>query len=155
MAGSDNPRPRIAAAAFFAVIVPALIFAGCNKNYGRFTLDARVDQAFRAGEVQPEMQYYYAGRETMPYVIIAVDRGYTVPSRYWIPFAPEPEQLRNMSWNIYGKDRYQPYGARILSPDGAVIGAWYSGIPNRSVHVDPAERTVSVLFKNPENSNYP
>ena len=50
--------------------------------------------------MQPEFNYYYTGRDTMPYAIIGIDHGYTVPSRYWIPLDPDPAQLKKMSQKI-------------------------------------------------------
>jgi len=84
------------------IIIAALIVmvTGCTKNFGQFAKSAEVDLAFRQGDYQPDYQYFYAGRDTMPYAIIGIDRSYTVPSRYWIPFEPELEQLRKMAGNM-------------------------------------------------------
>ncbi len=134
-----------------ALIVLMLMLVGCNTNYGRFINSAEVDLSFRRGDHQPDYQYFYAGRDTMPYAIIGIDRTYTVPSRYWIPFEPEPDTLKKMTGNMYWKDRYNPYGSQILAPDGTIIGVWYSSVYLPSVKVDQQKRTVDVLFKNPEN----
>jgi hypothetical protein len=60
-----------------------------------------------------------------------------------------------MSGNMYNEVWDEPYGARILGPDGKVIGVWYSTVIYRSVKVDQSSRTVEVLFKNPENDDRP
>lgn len=137
-----------------AIVVLMLMVAGCMENYGQFARSADVDVAFRKGDHQPDYQYAYAGRDTMPYAIIGIDRSYKVPSRYWIPFEPESEKLRKMSGNMYGKQVYYPFGSHILAPDGTIIGVWFSGIHSRSVKVDQQHRTVEVLFKNPESSRF-
>jgi hypothetical protein len=129
-----------------------LLAAACTKNYGRFIKNAEVDLAFRQGDHQRGYRYFYAGRDTMPYAIIGIDTNYTVPSRYWIPFTPEPERLRKMAGNMYGKHRYNPAGYHILDPEGNVIGVWYSSVNQYSVSVDQQNRTVEVLFPNPENT---
>ena len=147
----NKTRIRASAAAFFAVVALMIVVAGCNKNYGRFTIDTQVSQAFRTGAMQPEFNYYYTGRDTMPYAIIGIDHGYTVPSRYWIPFEPEPAQLKKMSQNIYRYYHFQPYGSTILDSEGKVVGVWYSNIFQRSVTVDQENHTVQVLYENPEN----
>jgi hypothetical protein len=136
-----------------AVLGLAFIFAGCGNNYGGFSKSAQVDLAFRNGDSQSDYNYYYQGRGNMPYAIIGIDRSYTVPSRYWIPFEPDTEQLKKMSENMYGKHRYYATGFYILDPAGNTIGVWYSGVGNRSVRVDPENRTVDILFPNPENKN--
>ena len=149
--GPNNARIRASVATVLAVVASMIVITGCNKNYGRFTMDTQVSQAFRTGAVQPEFNYYYAGRDTMPYAIIGIDRSYTVPSRYWLAFEPQAEQLRTMSGNMYGKGRYYPSGSHILDPDGTIIGVWFSSVRFRSVKVDQQKRTVALLFNNPEN----
>ncbi|WP_319405662.1 hypothetical protein [uncultured Desulfosarcina sp.] len=153
--GSNPARINLAIIMRVALVALMLLLTGCMKNYGRFNLDRQVERDFRTGTVQPEFQYYFAGRETMPYAIIGIDRSYTVPSRYWIPFYPEPETLRKMSGNVYNAYSDRPYGAFILGPDGKTIGVWYSTVYNCSVKVDQAQHTVQVLFNNPENDDRP
>ena len=69
---------RTAGMGLIAVLLLAVV--GCAANYGSFTLDAGVTHDFEAGVIRPDYQYYYAGRENMPYAIIAIDRRYSVPS---------------------------------------------------------------------------
>ncbi len=124
--------------------------AGCMKNYGRFTLDAQVKQTFQKGASQPGYRYFYTGREGIPYAIIGIDKGYTVPSKLWIAFEPQPSQLKKKASHIYYSEHDNPYGAHIVSPSGEIIGVWYSNVYNRSVKVDQENRTVEILYKNPE-----
>ncbi len=137
---------------FVLLVVPALAvgLSGCLQNYGRFSRDAQVNLAFQSGSVPSELNYYYAGRQSMPYAIMGIKPGYVVPSSLWIAFEPEPEQLKKMITNIYGKDRYDPYGFNVLDPDGAVIGIWFSSLHFPSVKIDQQNRTVEVRYKNPE-----
>jgi len=86
---------------------------------------------------------------------MGINRRYQVPSRYWIPFEPTPEQLKKMSGNIYGKQHYDPYGAYIRDTEGNLIGIWYSNVRFKSVKVDQENMTVEVLFPNPENDDQP
>ena len=149
--GPNNSRTRASVATLCAVVALTIFSYGCSSNYGRFSKDAQVSQAFQNGAVQPDFSYYYSGRDTMPYAILAVDHGYTVPSRYWIPFDPEPVQLKKMSQNIYRYYYSDPYGSNILDPDGKVVGVWYSNLLHKRLTVDPNNRTVQVLFQNPES----
>jgi hypothetical protein len=132
-----------------------LMIAGCGKHYGNFTLSTEVMHAFENGTIEPDLNYYYAGRDTMPYAVMGIDRRYQVPSRLWIAFEPQPGQLKKMSGNIYAKDRYNPYGAHIRDAEGTVVGIWYSNLRFRSVSVDRQNMTVEVLFPNPENDDQP
>ena len=146
-------RASRASIAVLVILLPML--TACMNQYGRFALDPQVGKAFQTGLIQPELQYYYSGRDTMPYAIIGIDRGYRVPSRYWVPFDPQPEQLKKMSGNVYRGLRDNPYGAIILDPAGSVIGVWYANLYSRSVKVDPQKRTVQILFVNPESNDHP
>lgn len=155
MHGNGRHQSRIDAVIITLIAATFIlaVLAGCMRSFGRFTLDAKVSQAFREGKILPYYRYYYAGRDTMPYAIIGIEADYAVPSRYWISFKPNADQLKKMSGNIYGKDQYYPYGAYIVDPYDNVIGVWYSSVGIRSVSVDPAHHTVQVLFKNPENED--
>jgi hypothetical protein len=147
--GIDKP----AAIVFIAISV--FVFCACMKNYGRFSMDHRVAQDFRGGVVRPDLRYYYAGRPNMPYAIIGIDRAYTLSSKIWISVAPDADQLRKMSRNIYEKAQKKPFGAYIVSPDERTIGIWYSNIITFSVREDPQNRTIEVLFVNPEINDRP
>ena len=145
-------KPVVArAAGLVAMAVIILMVAGCNKNYGSFARSGQVGQAFLSGDHQADYQYFYSGRDNMPYAIIGIDRSYTVPSRYWIAFEAESEKLKKMSDNMFGKHRYSPTGLHILDPEGKIIGVWFSSVISHSVSVDQENRTVEVLFDNPEN----
>jgi hypothetical protein len=143
-------RIKLAVITTIAAILWASIFCSCFKTYGRFAIDAQVYQDFKTGRVYPEFQYYYAGRSTIPYAIIGIDRSYTVLSRYWIPFEPDPAQLKKMSGQVYEESPSDPYGARILDTDGNMIGFWFSNIFRRTVQIDEQKRTAQILFINPE-----
>ena len=148
---SAGCRARVAA----VVVMAILVISGCAQGYGRFAIDRQVERDFRDGVIHPEYQYYYSGRDTMPYAIIAIHRAWRVPSRYWTPFDPDPAQLMRMSGNIYEEVWQNPYGASIKAPNGEAIGLWYSNVFDRSVRVNPEERTVEILFTNPENEDRP
>ncbi|WP_419660751.1 uncharacterized protein Dvar_11560 [Desulfosarcina variabilis str. Montpellier] len=138
-----------------AVLITILVSAACTTNYGRLSVASEVARDFQTGVIQPDFQYYYSGRENIPYAIIGIDRKYSVPSRYWIPIQPDADQLRKMSGNIFQKVRVDPYGAVIMGPDGKKIGVWYSNVYNYTVRVDQQAQTVQILFANPENDDQP
>jgi hypothetical protein len=129
-----------------------MLIAGCAGNYGSFSKNVQVGNDFYSGNFQSDYHYYYSGRDNMPYAIIGIDQDYTVPSKYWIRFDPEPEKLKKMAGNMYGKHQYNPYGYHILDPEGTIIGIWFSSVRQPSVGVDPENLTVEVLFRNPENT---
>lgn len=148
-----EPNPRPVNGSIVAVVVAALLtllLTGCMKNYGSFTFDDQVSQSFRNGSIQTGYRYYFAGRDNLPYAIIAIDPSYSVPSRNWVPFEPTPEQLQKMSANTMGAGEWVANGAYIRDPGGTVIGLWYSGLRSQSVRVDPDQRIVEVMFTVPQ-----
>lgn len=138
-------------APFLAGMLLLTVFTGCMQTFGRFSKDDQVREAFRNGTVPAELNYFYTGRETMPYAIMGIDPSYAVPSAFWIAFDPQPERLRDISSNLYGRDRYDPYGFNIVAPDGAFVGIWFSNLNFASVVVNQENRTVDVRYKNPES----
>lgn len=133
-----------------AAVLLSVGLLGCLQNYARFNRDARVNDAFRRGSVPPALKYYYAGREDMPYAILGIEPGYRNSSPLWIAFEPQPEHLIKMSSNIYGKNRYDPYGYNITAPDGTIVGIWFSSLHFPSVKVDQQNRTLDVRYRSPE-----
>ena len=137
------------------ILIAFFMFFGCMKNYGRFAIDGQVAHDILSGVSDPQLRYYYSGRDTMPYAIIGIDRAYDIHSPYWIEFDPEPDRLKKMSQKIYANIQDDAYAARMTSAAGKSIGIWYSTVFSRSVRVDEKNKTVQVLFVNPENDNRP
>ena len=133
--------------------VIAVVAIGCMATYGSLSMDRQVGEDFRQGVRTADTNYYYAGRDTMPYAIIGIDARFTVPSRYWIPAGSDSEKMVKMSKNIYGESHVTPHGAHILAPDGTVVGVWYSNLRRYSIIVNKTDRTVLILFDNPEKDS--
>ena len=126
--------------------------SGCASNqYGRFNNSAEVASAFENGQSFPDYNYFYAGRQSMPHALIGIDKTYKVPSKLWKAFTPTSDQLTRMSGHILLVQNALPYGAQIMSPAGERIGVWYSRIVKVHVKVVEADKTVSIVFVDPEN----
>lgn len=135
------------------VMITALFFSGCGAHtYGKLSMNNEVKKEFQNGQVNPEYNYYYTGRENFPYAIAGIDKRYKVPSKYWIRFDPDTGKLKEMSGMLYEDFRDIPYGAIILAPGGNRIGIWYSNVSRASVRVDEENQTVDLLLVNPETS---
>lgn len=147
---TEKLRPCLAIVVFIMAGYLLSAMIGCGKSYGRFPISSQVEQAFENGSVQTGYRYYYAGREDIPYAIMGIDQKYQVISNEWISFAPDPAKLKKMAKNIYYSEQDAPYGAHIVSPNGEVVGVWYSNVFNRSVTVDEENRTVTVRYRNPD-----
>jgi len=124
------------------VVTASLLIFGCGANtsrnsddFGSMRVNNEITRLYESYTIQPDHEYYYFGRESQPDAILAVQKGYSVQSKYWKPVQLTSEQLEN--WVIWGKraqdDKcasrrygrgYQ--GADIFDPDGKIIGNWYS-----------------------------
>ena len=104
---STHVRVHSRAGMILVVIGVVLMAAGCGKNYGRFSKNAEVDLAFRQGDHQPGYQYFYAGRDNMPYAIIGIDRNYNISQNDCFN-----SPLRDMEWvylfSFYPCNGYYP-----------------------------------------------
>jgi len=140
---SKHSKPYFA---LFAGAVMLIVLVGCTQDYGRFSRDADLDQAFNKGEILPELNYYYSGIESKPSAIIGVDPAYLVPSRFWIAFEPQPEQLKKMRKRVYSRPGYAYFGWYMLDQDGTAIGVWFYGPHTRSFKVDQQKRIVQPMY---------
>lgn len=143
---SKHPRPYFA---LFTSAAMLIVLIGCTKDYGRFSRDSDLDQAFNKGEILQELNYYYSGRDSKPFAIIGLDPAYSVPSRFWIAFEPQPEQLKKMSQKVYSRYGYAYFGSYMLDQEGAVIGIWFYGPHTRSFKVDQQKRIVEPMYVTP------
>lgn len=118
-------RPFLAA----ALVMLALAAPGCMTPQVTFQRDAGVNAAFEAAVVLPDYDYYYSGPEAQPLAIIGIRSSYRFEQGFWKPVALSEGQLREWVWMIdtaTRSTRIHYYGAKILGPDGAEIGIWYS-----------------------------
>ena len=51
-----------------------MLIAGCSGNYGSFSKNVQVGNDFYSGNFQSDYDYYYSGRDNMPYAIIGIDQ---------------------------------------------------------------------------------
>jgi hypothetical protein len=143
---------RVGVTGLVVGLILGLVLSGCaNNSYGRFGLSQEVETAFESGHAFPDYNYFYAGRQSMPHAVIGIDKAYQVPSKLWKAFTPTPAELTRMANHILRVHNEQPYGAEILSPSRQRIGVWYSRIVAVHVEVDEANKSVSIVFVDPEN----
>ncbi len=136
--------------ALLFVIILVFLSACSFQNYGKLAMSSKAQEAFRIGHVYPEYNYYYSGRENMPYAIVGIDKQYSVPSKFWIRFDADSAKLKKMASGLYRDTKDRPYGSDILTPDGKKIGIWYSNIIYASVKIDAEKQSVTPLYVNPE-----
>ena len=122
-------------AAAATVILPVLLFTACTLNHGRLNRDPAVTDAFLENRFSADYQFYYIGREGLPYAIIGIRDGYRFRSRFWTPVDSSAEKFQKMVKHPHGYQNYRPYGAHILDANGNRVGIWYSSYDFTSIRV--------------------
>jgi hypothetical protein len=135
-------------AAVMAVSV-LLILPGCMSNYGRLKTNPDLTDAFTNQRALPDYNYYYCGRENLPYAVVGIDPAYQFEDRVWFKIETKEEVYKKaagiLAWNdIWSK------GAEILDPSGNRIGIWFSYYQHTTIKVGP-ENKVAVY--NPYSPN--
>jgi hypothetical protein len=125
----------------------ALMLAGCAGTGKPLLLERslEVNKLVEGAVILPGHAYYYAGPESKPDVIVAIDRKYTFrQSVHWHEVTPTEELLR--SWNRiidnYYRIRDRYYGAWILTPDGQKAGIWYSRHTNTVIEYPAPDQII-------------
>lgn len=126
-----------------------LILTGCTGNYGRLKANPDLTNAFTNRGALPDYNYYYCGRENLPYAVVGIDPAYQFEDRVWFKIETKEEVYKKaasvVAWNhIWSK------GADILDPSGNRIGIWFSYYQHTTVKVGP-ENKVAVY--NPYSPN--
>jgi hypothetical protein len=126
-----------------------LTLTGCMGDYGRLKEDPALTDAFKNGRALPDYNYFYCGRENLPYAVVGIDPAYQFEDRVWFKIETKEEVYKKaasvVAWNhIWSK------GAEILDPSGNRIGIWFSYYQHTTVKVGP-ENKVAVY--NPYSPN--
>ena len=111
---------------FGIVTLAATFFSGCSGgSYGRLLYSPDVTRMFLQKETAPGYNYYYDGREAIPYAVVGLRGDYVLASEFWTPVKSSGQFERLLDF-LYGSDISNPRGAEILDPEGNQIGSWFS-----------------------------
>ena len=118
----------------------ALLVLGCASTTARYPLGKiresfEVTKQYRAYEINPGYNYFYAGVQLQPDAIMGIDKRYRIVSTFWHQVELTRDQLEY--WVVWGdrqntlegfSRRYMGryMGSYIVDPSGTVIGDWYS-----------------------------
>ena len=120
-----------------AFLASAMLIAigllGCAGSGAFFQRSNDVAITFEKGIILENHRYYAGGPEAKPNALAAIHTDYTLDSEHWREIsdltqerlAKLVEQVRFVSGAEY-KEKSYTNGARIVGPDGRVIGVWYS-----------------------------
>lgn len=116
---------------FLRVISFLILFisAGCvglhTGNYGSIVPDEEIGRTFEAYTPDPRLNYYISGPDSLPNVIMGLDKAYTLESTLWKRVEMTPRTLRALVTHMHIAAPTM-HGFAIFDPAGNRIGVWYS-----------------------------
>jgi hypothetical protein len=118
------------------------VFSGCTGAYGRLKIDPKIRQSFLQKQMISGYHYYYVGRASLPYAIVGIKDGYVFSSRFWESIPPGSGQFGKLVGLLYGSDFSYPIGAKILSPEGNLVGFWFSTVAFATIEFGPDNQVI-------------
>jgi len=129
-------------AATTLLLASGLLLSGCTGSYGRLKPSAAWTDAFTNQLELPDYNYYYCGRENLPYAVVGIDPQYTFEDRLWHKIESKAIVYRRAAGSrLWNAQRFQ--GADILDAKGNKIGIWFSSYTTTTVKIGPGN-TVAV-----------
>lgn len=113
------------------MLLAILVLAGfgCAANFAHFKGSWNTTDQFESHQVLTGHTYYVGGGYH-PHAIIAIDNRYVLESPHWRQVDVTSESLKRFVENIQAQweadYKTSPKGARIISPDGQLVGQWYA-----------------------------
>jgi len=123
-------------------ITTLLILTGCMGSYGRIESNPELTDAFIHKLELPDYNYYYCGRENLPYAVVGIDPRYEFQDRVWVKIETKADVYKKAAGVLVWNDTWSR-GADILDPAGNQIGIWFSYYNTTTVKVGP-DNTVAV-----------
>lgn len=115
-----------------AIAMGALL-AGCTIVSSNYRRSFDVSRQFENGEIATDYHYYASGPASKPLAIVAIRQDYRLQSEHWRVIDVDTASLKALVERIsyvlgaeYKEDQMIPNGARIIAPDGTMVGMWYS-----------------------------
>ena len=120
-------------AAIIAALLVSAGLIGCAGSGAFFQRSNDVAIQFQEGIILEDHRYYTGGPEAKPNALAAIHTDYTLDSEHWREISDLTseslsklvERVRLVTGAEYKENSYAN-GARIVGPDGRVIGVWYS-----------------------------
>lgn len=109
------------------------LIAGCAIGDYHYRSSLEISRQFENGEIVSGYRYYVSGPEIKPIAIVAISADYRMQSEHWRGIDLDSASLKALVELIsyvmgseYKEDQVIPNGARIIGPDGTMVGMWYS-----------------------------
>ena len=117
----------------FVVFLLLMVITGCAGSGAFYQRSYDVARQFENGVILPDHRYYEGGPQAKPNALAAIHSDYELDSEHWREIVnPTPESLANLTKKVRFvsgaeyKEKMYSNGARIIGPEGRVIGVWYS-----------------------------
>lgn len=128
-----NSLGAFATSMLVLTILTGALLAGCAMISSNYRQSFDVSRQFENGEVVPGFRYYVSGPASKPVAIVAIREDFRVQSEHWQGIDLDSASLKALVERIshvlgaeYKEDQMIPNGARIIGPDGTMVGMWYS-----------------------------
>lgn len=126
----------------FSIIIAVGFFAtlyGCTFNYARFKMDEAVTRMFTSNQVPTDYHYYINGREDLPFAIVGITPEYELYNTLWREVTPNTDAFKRKVDFVWIPESWvkhpQGQGAWLLSPEGTIIGVFYSMYPSAVLEI--------------------
>jgi len=108
------------------VIVLMLALVATAGSFGRLRRNIELEKALMDGRPPTGYRYYATGRGGVPDAVLGLDLKYEQAARFWRKIEPDSDELLNLIRNVMRYIDWEPRAADVLTPDGTVIGVYWS-----------------------------
>ena len=120
---------------------------GCGfQGFARMRSDNALMVQYQDRQLPEQLNYYYCGRENLPYAVVGVDPAYSFVSKFWFPIEYGPKlyhKIDHLSNLEPGQDTV--YAKTILGPSQNTLGLWFSYYHSTGVRVDESTRQIEIF----------
>lgn len=147
----NHKKRPVAPLLVFFLLFSGAVLSSCAAMgpSGKLQRSRGITQAFENNKILIGYRYYHSGWANNPYVIIGIDKSYSLSDRLWTEFTPSSQELNKLVAALYNNYDYAPYGAYILDHAGKRVGIWYSAILWAYVRVNDDTHTIEILPDTP------
>lgn len=138
----------------FLIVSTLLMFfllIACTGPTAYFRQSQEVALLFEQGQLQADHRYYVGGPSAKPNAVVAISNEFNLASDSWKEIVVDREALASLIRRVgivsgaEEKARQVPNGAKILTPDGKLVGMWYS-VYDYSVVRLSADNTIHLSY---------
>ena len=140
-------KSKISIVLISAFIILAVL-SGCSTgNFGRLQSDRETTQVFETLKVLPNHKYYFRGTFSRPHVIAGIHDDFTLNSNLWVEIDTQSQDFRTLVQRVSLQgtgSTVDPWGFKILAPDGQYVGIWYSALRTASVQINEENEIITL-----------